>query len=225
MKICRDTTEPRPSLLPPATVPRAITKQDWKISFAFPSIKMQQAGEQVLKTFQAEPADVGAAAVLRERNASTEGLSSPESGCAPCSGVLSPSISSCTEVSLASLPPSPSGALLGTASSSFSCFWMKDSIAASDRVPETYKSAFVPHSLGSAVPRQPPTSWFVASSTTRAAHCPSAETWHVATRLQQPPPSCMLIIPKQGSDWDCERITGGSELTALPSLTEYTILS
>lgn len=142
MKICRDTTEPRPSLLPPATVPRAITKQDQKTSFAFPSIKMQQAGEQVLKTFQAEPADVGAAAVLRERNASTEGLSSPESGCAPCSGVLSPSISSCTEVSLASLPPSPSGALLGTASSSFSCFWMKDSIAASDRVPETYKSAF-----------------------------------------------------------------------------------
>lgn len=53
-------------------MPRAITKQHWKTSFAFPLIKMQQAGEQVLKTFQAEPADVGAAVVSRERNSSTK---------------------------------------------------------------------------------------------------------------------------------------------------------
>lgn len=73
------------------------------------------------------------------------GLNSPVSvsGCTPCSDGPSLSASSCVGRSLASLLPSPSGALLGTVSSSFSCLWMKDSIAASDKVPGPCKSTGV----------------------------------------------------------------------------------
>lgn len=118
------------------------------------------------------------------------GLNSPVSvsGCIPCSDGPSLSASSCVGRSLASLLPSPSGALLGTASSSFSCFWMKDSIAASDMVPEAYKSTSVSTTVSPAQTAPPPPDLQLALSngTTRAAHCPSAKAWRVGTRLQQP---------------------------------------